>query len=310
MDYRKCECGELVREALTTCPKCGRDTTSRPQLASTGQRFRTFLLDILFLNVFAVAVGFMSAALGLLNVWLGISGFLLGAIVSLIYFVGQEAVSGRTIGKLITGTTAVNEDGTKLTFGRALGRTLCRFIPFEAFSFFGGNGGPRGWHDRIPKTKVISVGKPWTGFGLGVLSTVVVGIAGLIAFGIFYTGPMLAISVQLPEEVVLGDEFSLTVDVSNPHNEDVVLSNLDIPNRFFETFEIVLISPAASEESPFGDFRTQTWYFFRELNPGSSFQIIVNLKALKSGIHPVEFDVCNYYQQCTTFVGVIEVRDK
>ena len=150
----------------------------------------------------------------------------------------------------------------------------------------------------------------WAGFGLGVLSTVVVAIAGLIAFATFFTGPMPAMSVQLPEEVVLGDEFPLTVDVSNPHTEDIVLGNIDIPNRFFETFEIVSISPAPSEESPVGGFGTQTWYFLWELSPGSSFQIIVNLKALKSGIHPVEFDVCNSYQDCTTFVGVIEVRDK
>ncbi len=150
----------------------------------------------------------------------------------------------------------------------------------------------------------------WAGFGLGVLSTVVVGIAGVIAIATFFTGPMPAVSVQLPEEVVLGDEFPLTLDVSNPHSEDVVLDNVDIPNRFFETFEIVSISPAPSEGSPVGGLGTQTWYFDRELSPGGSYQITLNLKALKSGIHPVEFDVCNSYQDCTTFVGVIEVRDK
>ena len=76
-------------------------------------------------------------------------------IILLIYYVPQEAFSGRTLGKLITRTKAVNEDGTKLTFGKALGRTLCRVIPFDAFSFLGGQGRPKGWHDRIPKTKVI-----------------------------------------------------------------------------------------------------------------------------------------------------------
>ena len=111
MDYRKCECGELVREALTTCPKCGRDTSPRPLLASAGQRFGTVLLDILLFQVVAFAVGAMSAALGLGKPPLGISGYLLGAILYLIYFVGQEAVSGRTVGKLITGTRAVNEEG-------------------------------------------------------------------------------------------------------------------------------------------------------------------------------------------------------
>jgi len=75
----------------------------------------------------------------------------------LIYFVFPEKFSGKTLGKLITGTKAESEDGAKLTFGQALVRTLCRFIPFEIFSFFGGNGRPIGLHDKIPKTKVISV---------------------------------------------------------------------------------------------------------------------------------------------------------
>jgi hypothetical protein len=85
--------------------------------------------------------------------------YLPGIIISFLYYLPQEAFSGRTLGKMITGTRAVNEDGTKLTFGRALGRTLCRYIPFEAFSFLGGNGRPRGWHDRISRTKVISIKK-------------------------------------------------------------------------------------------------------------------------------------------------------
>jgi uncharacterized RDD family membrane protein YckC len=83
--------------------------------------------------------------------------YLLGVIIFLTYFVPQEAFFGRTLGKLVTGTKVVNEDGSKLTFGKAVARTLCRFIPFEAFSFLGGHDRPKGWHDTIPKTKVISI---------------------------------------------------------------------------------------------------------------------------------------------------------
>ena len=86
--------------------------------------------------------------------------YLFGVITSLGYFVPQEASSGKTLGKLITGTKAVNEDGSKLTFGKAVGRTLCRFIPFEVFSFLGGQDRPKGWHDRIPKTIVVSTRHP------------------------------------------------------------------------------------------------------------------------------------------------------
>ena len=73
------------------------------------------------------------------------------------YYIVFEALTGITPAKLITGTRAVNADGTPLTFGKAIGRSICRLIPLEQLSFLGGNGRPRGWHDRIPNTRVISV---------------------------------------------------------------------------------------------------------------------------------------------------------
>jgi len=130
------------------------EASSPMVLASTGQRLRTMFLDTFFYFILFFVFGLVMGLVGLGDL---IEGNLLGAIMFLIYYIPQEAFSGRTLGKLITGTKAVSEDGTELTFGQVLGRTLCRFIPFEAFSFLGGNGRPRGWHDKIPKTKVISV---------------------------------------------------------------------------------------------------------------------------------------------------------
>jgi uncharacterized RDD family membrane protein YckC len=124
-------------------------------LASSGQRFGTMLLDFIFVIIFAAVLGVVLSLIGLAHAIQNMKGILLG-IIFLIYYISQEAISGKTIGKRITGTEAVNEDGTELTFGRAVGRTLCRFIPLDAFSFLGGNGKPKGWHDKIPKTKVIS----------------------------------------------------------------------------------------------------------------------------------------------------------
>jgi len=126
-------------------------------LASTGQRFGTMILDYIFYFIFAFILGIVSYLIGLGDVIQNMNDNILGIIILIIYYVPQETFSGRTLGKLITGTKAVSEDGTNLTFGQALGRTLCRFIPFEAFSFLGRRGMPRGWHDKIPKTKVISL---------------------------------------------------------------------------------------------------------------------------------------------------------
>lgn len=78
---------------------------------------------------------------------------LLSVVLGIIYHTVTEAFfAGKSIGKLITGTRAVNLDGTKLTFGKALTRSLCRYIPFEPFSFLASD---RGWHDTITDTRVI-----------------------------------------------------------------------------------------------------------------------------------------------------------
>jgi uncharacterized RDD family membrane protein YckC len=61
------------------------------------------------------------------------------------------ATKGRTLGKLITGTAAVKDDGTALTFKDVLLRSVCRLIPFEPISIlFGGF-----WHDTLAHTMVI-----------------------------------------------------------------------------------------------------------------------------------------------------------
>ena len=74
----------------------------------------------------------------------------------LIYYVPQEAFWGRTIGKLITGTRVVSEDGGPASFGQVVGRTFARMIPFEPFSFFGSTAS--GWHDSLSHTRVVQNG--------------------------------------------------------------------------------------------------------------------------------------------------------
>ncbi len=70
-------------------------------------------------------------------------------LMSAIEFLG----SGRSLGKLLTRTRAVNVDGTPVTFKTALLRRLSRMVPFEAFSALGPQIEP--WHDRWTNTRVI-----------------------------------------------------------------------------------------------------------------------------------------------------------
>ena len=67
------------------------------------------------------------------------------------YTICEKAFKGYTLGKLISGTRAIREDGKELTFKDALLRSLSRLVPFEIFSVFG----DRPWHDAWTKTMVI-----------------------------------------------------------------------------------------------------------------------------------------------------------
>jgi len=65
-----------------------------------------------------------------------------------------EAVfRGKSLGKLITGTQAVNLDGSSISMATAFGRGFSRAVPFCAFSAFGNPSDP--WQDRWTDTMVI-----------------------------------------------------------------------------------------------------------------------------------------------------------
>jgi uncharacterized RDD family membrane protein YckC len=134
------------------------------RIASQTQRFLTWLLDNIVLYVINYVMGF-SLTLAFIAIngpispsetsVLQLIATLIGLVITFAYFVIMESTTSVTLGKLVMGTKVVSNDGSKPTFSQILGRSACRFIPFEAFSFFGNKGFPIGWHDSIPGTKVI-----------------------------------------------------------------------------------------------------------------------------------------------------------
>lgn len=130
----------------------------KPIPATRGIRAANFFIDYLVLIGLNFSVGVATALV------LGDAGiefiektpsFVLGIPIFLVYIFGMEATTGRTLGKLITGTRVVQaDDGQPPTIGQYFIRSLCRLIPFEPFSFF--NNPPVGWHDSISRTLVVS----------------------------------------------------------------------------------------------------------------------------------------------------------
>ncbi|MCE1165663.1 MAG: RDD family protein [Bacteroidetes bacterium] len=67
------------------------------------------------------------------------------------YFYGLELSLGQTVGKMITKTKVVSEDGSKPSTHQLLVRTISRFIPLEPVLYIGGN-----WlHDSLSRTRVV-----------------------------------------------------------------------------------------------------------------------------------------------------------
>ncbi|WP_108807662.1 RDD family protein [Aquimarina spinulae] len=127
--------------------------------ASQGKRFTNYILDsiciLVFGFVFGIVVAFIfPSMLSILETDSRIIDYGLGFILGMIYYSFFEITTGRTIGKLITGTKVVDEYGNNPDMQTILVRSLCRHIPFNAFSFLGDGSG---WHDTLSKTKVIEV---------------------------------------------------------------------------------------------------------------------------------------------------------
>lgn len=128
-------------------------------LANGGLRFANYIIDLIAIIILNLIWGF---TIGLILGILALSfidkllanerffNFVIGILNTMIFYTIFEGLFGKTPGKLITKTKVVDENGKKPDIGTIMLRSLCRLIPFEAFSFLGSEA--RGWHDTISKT--------------------------------------------------------------------------------------------------------------------------------------------------------------
>lgn len=131
--------------------------------ASHGKRFANLLVDtVMQLIVFFIVLVFMAANAQAKGDKMFIANlekntilqYTITMAIALFYYNVFEIVGGRTVGKLITQTIVVDENGEKPNSETILVRSLCRLIPFNVLSFLGIYG--RGWHDTISKTYVVN----------------------------------------------------------------------------------------------------------------------------------------------------------
>ncbi|MDN3676013.1 RDD family protein [Flavobacterium paronense] len=138
-------------------------TVTEEILASHSQRFLNLLMDyiaqlFLFIIAFTIAVA-IAESNGNKNFMTNfvkndIAQYTFVTCIALVYYNLFEIFFARTVGKFITQTIVVDENGEKPNYERILMRTICRLIPFESLSFL--TIPARGWHDSISKTYVVN----------------------------------------------------------------------------------------------------------------------------------------------------------
>jgi uncharacterized RDD family membrane protein YckC len=135
--------------------------------ASTGKRFLNSLIDSIgfYAVIFAILIPILIVNPSMVeedeygNSALDGIGFNVAVYLFyfVYYFLFEYVTGGRSLGKLITGTRVVMEDGSKMDISTAMKRNAIRLIPLEVFSAFGSPCYP--WHDKWSHTYVIDIKK-------------------------------------------------------------------------------------------------------------------------------------------------------
>jgi len=139
--------------------------------------------------------------------------------------------------------------------------------------------------------------------GLGAVLT----LGSCAVFLSLYSGPEPSVQVEAPPTALLDTTFTLRLLVSNPHQEEITIDNVDIDTQSLAAFRVEAIAPRPTPESPDTAFGIHTWYFGRTLQPSSEASIEFTLRPQAQGIHQLPLVVCNAYQDCSRTLISIRV---
>ncbi len=126
--------------------------------ANSNKRFLNYLIDLLAFYVIVIFFGFLFEIVfpgtipynDINPFWDRVLSLIFYAIVM---FATEAAFQGKSLGKLVTGTRAINVNGEPPTLMQLLARNFIRAVPFNALSAFGNPCAP--WHDRWSDTYVV-----------------------------------------------------------------------------------------------------------------------------------------------------------
>ena len=144
---------------------------------------------------------------------------------------------------------------------------------------------------------------------VSVILTSILWVTGLVvAYSISASDPvLLSMEIDVPDRVVVGEEFTMLVLVSNPTDEDVDFGSIDIYDELLDGFDIKTVTPAPYDQD--GTFGFTSHFYSDTLTPGEKREYRFEMKAAAVGSWSGDVDCCTADEDFVTIITSIEVTD-
>lgn len=137
---------KLTDEEIESVDEAKTSVAEAAYVTGDWTRVGEYVIDRVIISIVAYVV----------SLFLGLGAFV---IMFVLYYFIMESTVGKTVGKMALGLRVVDVDGNKPDVRAIAIRTLCRLVPFEAWSFVLGGWENHElkfhWHDRFSKTYVV-----------------------------------------------------------------------------------------------------------------------------------------------------------
>jgi len=118
----------------------------------------------------------------------------------------------------------------------------------------------------------------------------------IILLAALYTGcespTNIAVEIDAPLQVTQGEQFLITMTVTNTAPETQRLMDIDIGEKYTEGIAFISIDPAPLEMFHTPLVNMMTYSFNRDIGPGRQAVITFHSKALKPGDYNTNIDFC------------------